>query len=162
MDAVGAGRRSRRPGTGAARRADVVDRGDHAAVARGQAAVRRQAPDAAAGSGSRTPRWTCSSTLRRSGPPYTLTTRELGERTLVTAGAISQRVARAEAEGLVSRAAVRPGPASGGRQPDPHGHRTIEGAVTALLTHEEGLVAGWIRATCAGSAPSWRAHRAVT
>ena len=33
------------------------------------------------------------STLRRSGPPYTLTTRELGERTLVTAGAISQRVA---------------------------------------------------------------------
>ena len=26
------------------------------------------------------------STLRRAGPPYTLTTRELGERTLVTAG----------------------------------------------------------------------------
>lgn len=47
------------------------------------------------------------STLRRSGPPYRLTTRELAERCLVSAGAISQRVARAEGEGLALRS---PGP----------------------------------------------------
>ncbi len=76
-----------------------------------------------------------------SGPPYTLTTRELGERTLVTAGAISQRIGRAEAEGLVTRA-----PSDRGRRAvavtlTTKGHRTIEAAVTALLTHEEELVA---------------------
>ena len=36
------------------------------------------------------------SVLRRAGPPYQLTTRQLTEQTRVTAGAISQRVARAE------------------------------------------------------------------
>lgn len=46
------------------------------------------------------------STLRRAGPPYELTTRELTDRCLVTAGAVSQRVARAERGGLVAR---RPG-----------------------------------------------------
>ncbi len=43
------------------------------------------------------------SVLRRSGPPYTLNTREIGRRCLVTAGAVSQRLARAEREGLVTR-----------------------------------------------------------
>ncbi|MFD0555485.1 DNA-binding MarR family transcriptional regulator [Stackebrandtia endophytica] len=43
------------------------------------------------------------STLRRAGPPYRLATRELADRSLVTAGAISQRVARAEQRGLVTR-----------------------------------------------------------
>ena len=43
------------------------------------------------------------SVLRRSGAPYQLTTRELAERTQITAGAISQRVARAEREGLAER-----------------------------------------------------------
>jgi DNA-binding MarR family transcriptional regulator len=81
------------------------------------------------------------STLRRSGPPYTLTTRELGERTLVTAGAISQRVARAEAEGLVARARSDRSRRAVGVTLTPRGHRTIEAAVTALLTHEEELVA---------------------
>lgn len=82
------------------------------------------------------------STLRRSGPPYTLTTRELGERTLVTAGAISQRVARAEAEGLVARARSDRSRRAVAVTLTPRGHRTIEAAVTALLTHEEELVTG--------------------
>lgn len=43
------------------------------------------------------------SVLRRAGPPYRLSTRELAARSLVTAGAISQRLARAEAAGLVER-----------------------------------------------------------
>src|SRR5579862_9617989 len=43
------------------------------------------------------------SAIRRAGPPYELTTREITRRTLVTAGAVSQRVARAEQAGLVER-----------------------------------------------------------
>lgn len=43
------------------------------------------------------------SVLRRSGPPYVLTSGQIAQRTLVSAGAISQRVARAEALGLVAR-----------------------------------------------------------
>lgn len=43
------------------------------------------------------------STLRRSGPPYTLTTTQLAQRCLVSAGAISQRLARAERDSLVER-----------------------------------------------------------
>ncbi len=81
------------------------------------------------------------STLRRSGPPYTLTTRELGERSLVTAGAISQRVTRAEADGLVTRASSDRGRRAVGVTLTRQGHRTIEAAVTALLIHEEELVA---------------------
>ena len=43
------------------------------------------------------------SVLRRAGPPYRLSTRELAARSLVTAGAISQRLSRAEAAGLIER-----------------------------------------------------------
>jgi len=43
------------------------------------------------------------SVIRRSGPPYELTTREITRRTLITAGAVSQRVTRAEQAGLVGR-----------------------------------------------------------
>ena len=45
------------------------------------------------------------SVLRRSGEPYQLTTRQITEQTGVTAGAISQRLARAENAGLVERSA---------------------------------------------------------
>lgn len=79
------------------------------------------------------------SVLRRSGPPYTLTTRQLTERTLVTAGAISQRVARAEAAGLVSRTAH-------GRRVEvsltPAGHDLVEAAVEQVLTREASLLDG--------------------
>jgi DNA-binding MarR family transcriptional regulator len=40
-------------------------------------------------------------TLRRSGPPYRMTPAQLSESTLVTAGATTQRVDRAEADGFV-------------------------------------------------------------
>lgn len=42
-------------------------------------------------------------TLRRSGPPYQLTPTELAERSLITTGGVSQRLARAEKAGLVTR-----------------------------------------------------------
>jgi DNA-binding MarR family transcriptional regulator len=81
------------------------------------------------------------SVIRRAGPPYELTTREITRRTLVTAGAISQRVARAEQSGLVERA-----PSSASRRAiavrlTPAGHARIEAAVRQLLEHEADLIA---------------------
>ncbi|MFH8380693.1 MarR family winged helix-turn-helix transcriptional regulator [Kitasatospora sp. NPDC018058] len=96
------------------------------------------------------------SVLRRSGEPYALTTRELARRTLVTAGAISQRVARAEAQGLVVR---RPGePAEHGRRAvvvslTAAGHVLVEQSVDVVLGREARLVDGLSeaeRATLAG------------
>ena len=82
------------------------------------------------------------SVLRRSGPPYRLTTRELARRTLVTAGAISQRVARAERAGLIHRA-----PGGAGRKSvvvtlTDEGHALIERSVDSVLGREASLVAG--------------------
>ena len=78
--------------------------------------------------------------LRRDGPPYTLSTREIADRTLVTAGAVSQRVARAERDGLVTR---MPG---GNRSVlvtlTDTGHATVERTVDQVLGREAMLVAG--------------------
>lgn len=82
------------------------------------------------------------SVVRRSGPPYALSTREIAHRTLVTAGAISQRIARAERAGLARRS---PGPA-GGRTVlvslTERGHALIERSVDAVLSREASLVSG--------------------
>jgi DNA-binding MarR family transcriptional regulator len=79
------------------------------------------------------------SVIRRSGPPYELTTREITRRTLITAGAVSQRVARAERAGLVARA-----PSSRSRRAvsvllTEAGHALIETTVRRLLDHEADL-----------------------
>ncbi|GAU68327.1 putative MarR family transcriptional regulator [Streptomyces sp. NBRC 110611] len=82
------------------------------------------------------------SVLRRGGAPYTLTTRELSRRSLVTAGAISQRVARAEREGLVTR---RPGegrPRTVLVALTPAGHALIETTVDQVLRREAELIDG--------------------
>ncbi|MFI1583672.1 MarR family winged helix-turn-helix transcriptional regulator [Embleya sp. NPDC020630] len=82
------------------------------------------------------------SVLRRSGPPYTLSTRELGRRALVTAGAISQRVARAEREGLVTR---RPGtgrPRTVQVTLTAAGHDLVEATVDQVLLREAELIGG--------------------
>jgi len=80
------------------------------------------------------------STLRRAGEPYRLAAGEIADRALVSAGAISQRVARAEREGLVTR--DRSG--TDGRQSyvtlTPAGHTLIERSVDGLLRHEESLL----------------------
>ena len=80
------------------------------------------------------------STLRRAGMPYRLTAGALADLTLVSAGAISQRVARAEREGLV----VRERSAQDGRisyvQLTPEGHALIERTVDGLLGHEDTLL----------------------
>lgn len=100
------------------------------------------------------------SVIRRSGPPYTLSTRELARRTLVTAGAISQRVSRAERDGLVRRGpagpeapgtpetAAAPGsPAAPRRRTvlvtlTAEGHACIERTVDRVLGREAELVDG--------------------
>lgn len=82
------------------------------------------------------------SVIRRSGPPYTLSTREIARRTLVTAGAISQRVARAERDGFVQRALA----ATGGKtvlvKLTAEGHALIERSVDAVLGREATLTSG--------------------
>ena len=80
------------------------------------------------------------SVLRRSGPPYRLTTRELTRRTLVTAGAISQRVTRAERTGLVTRE-----PGGDSRRAvtitlTPAGHDLVEHTVDHVLGRESDLL----------------------
>lgn len=82
------------------------------------------------------------SVLRRSGPPYVLSTRELTERSLLTAGAISQRVARAERSRLVTRS-----PAPGRSRAvlvelTQAGHDLVERTVDHVLTREAELLGG--------------------
>ncbi|WP_280233982.1 MarR family winged helix-turn-helix transcriptional regulator [Nocardia cyriacigeorgica] len=81
------------------------------------------------------------STLRRHGSPYRMTTRELATTSLITAGAITQRVDRAEAQGLVKRTRRRDS-----RMVDveltPAGHATVDDLVAAVLERECELLDG--------------------
>jgi DNA-binding MarR family transcriptional regulator len=81
------------------------------------------------------------SVLRRSGTPYQLTTRELSRRTLVTAGAISQRVSRAERAGLVTRRTEADGSRAVVVGLTPAGHDLVERTVDVVLTRESELLA---------------------
>lgn len=78
--------------------------------------------------------------LRRSGPPYRLTTRELAHRTLVTAGAISQRLTRAERDGLVTRSASTDGSRTVDVTLTDAGHRLVETLVDRVLSREIALL----------------------
>lgn len=82
------------------------------------------------------------SVLRRSGPPYTLSTRELGRRSLVTAGAVSQRVARAERDGLVTRTPAAGRPRTVEVALTAAGHTLVEQTVDQVLGREAELVDG--------------------
>ncbi|GLU47674.1 MarR family winged helix-turn-helix transcriptional regulator [Nocardiopsis ansamitocini] len=82
------------------------------------------------------------SVLRRNGPPYRLTTRALAERTMVTPGAISQRVARAERDGLVVRQPHDDGSRAVVVTLTPSGHELVERLVDEVLSREAALVAG--------------------
>jgi DNA-binding MarR family transcriptional regulator len=81
------------------------------------------------------------STLRRAGSPYHLSPSELARRTLVSAGAISQRVARAERDGLVQRVRAGRDARSVRVTLTPAGHALVERTVDDLLRHEEALLA---------------------
>lgn len=81
------------------------------------------------------------STLRRSGHPYRMTTRALADASLITAGAITQRVERAVAQGLVTRTSRE-----NSRVVDVEltlaGCEITDNLVTAVLTHENELLDG--------------------
>ncbi|MDL4815377.1 MarR family winged helix-turn-helix transcriptional regulator [Actinomadura opuntiae] len=79
------------------------------------------------------------STLRRHGPPYAMTPGELREASLLTAGAITQRVARAERARLVETVRGPRGRTSSVRLSDT-GNRLIEDSVHRLLAHEDSLL----------------------
>jgi DNA-binding MarR family transcriptional regulator len=80
------------------------------------------------------------SVIRRSGPPYELTTKEITRRTLVTAGAISQRITRAEQAGLVERSPSAASRRAVAVRLTAAGHRLIEPVVRRLLEHEAELI----------------------
>jgi DNA-binding MarR family transcriptional regulator len=80
------------------------------------------------------------SVIRRSGPPYELTTREIARRTLITAGAVSQRVARAEQAGLVERESSSASRRAVSVRLTEAGHTLIETTVRRLLEHEADLI----------------------
>jgi DNA-binding MarR family transcriptional regulator len=82
------------------------------------------------------------SVLRRAGTPYRLTTRTIAQRTLVTAGAISQRIARAERDGLVERWPAGDGSRSVFVTLTPAGHALVERTVDEVLGREADLVSG--------------------
>lgn len=82
------------------------------------------------------------STLRRAGAPYRLTPGEIARRTAVSAGAISQRLARAEQQGLVRRRKEGPDGRLVTVELTRTGHEQVEQTVADLLRHEEGLLAG--------------------
>ncbi len=80
------------------------------------------------------------SVIRRAGRPYRLTTREITARALVTAGAISQRIARAEHAGLVLRTAADDGSRTVFVTLTPEGHALVERTVDRVLSREAQLV----------------------
>jgi DNA-binding MarR family transcriptional regulator len=80
------------------------------------------------------------STLRRAGHPYRLSTRELAGRCLVTAGAITQRVDRAQDAGLVRRLPAEHCSRLVPVELTGRGHQVVEQAVGDLLSYEQDLV----------------------
>ncbi|AUY48028.1 MULTISPECIES: MarR family winged helix-turn-helix transcriptional regulator [Streptomycetaceae] len=88
-----------------------------------------------------TPSFDVLATLKRSGPPYRLTPTGLMESAMVTSGAISQRLDRLEARGLVTRTPS----GSDGRSRDvaltPEGHALVDRALPDHLTTERRILA---------------------
>ncbi len=80
-------------------------------------------------------------TLRRQGEPFALTPGELGERTLVTSGAVSKRLDRLEGRGLVER---RPSDTDGRSRTvvlTAQGRRVIDAAMDDHVANEARLLA---------------------
>ncbi len=79
-------------------------------------------------------------TLHRQGDPFEITPSALAERTMVTSGAVSKRLDRLEARGLVER---RPSPADGRSRTvrlTEDGRDLIDAAMTAHVANEARLL----------------------
>jgi DNA-binding MarR family transcriptional regulator len=81
------------------------------------------------------------SVLRRDGEPYQLTTRELSRRSLVTAGATSQRLAKAEEAGLVVRTTATDGSRLVVVELTTKGIETVDRYVDVVMRSEHDLLA---------------------
>src|SRR4051812_28533509 len=75
-------------------------------------------------------------TLRRSGPPYRLNATELAEACLVSGGAISQRVTRAEDAGFVRTRRTESGRRTLEVELTARGHLAIERDIEAMIGRE--------------------------
>lgn len=80
------------------------------------------------------------SMLRRAGDPFTLTPAELSSQSLVSAGAITQRVAKAEAAGLVAAQRTAAGTRTVSVTLTTEGHHWVDRCVADLLLHEATLI----------------------
>ncbi|MGA5820104.1 MarR family winged helix-turn-helix transcriptional regulator [Kitasatospora sp. NPDC094028] len=96
-------------------------------------------------------------TLKRSGPPYRLTPTGLMQSAMVTSGAITQRLDRLEARGLVTRTRSDQDGRSREVALTPEGHALIERALPDHLATERRLLAGLDEAGTAALVESMRA-----
>ena len=81
-------------------------------------------------------------TLRRGGEPFARTPGELARHTMVTTGAVTKRVDRLVASGLVSRSASDDDGRGRVISLTAEGRRVIDEAVVAHLANEERLLSG--------------------
>lgn len=81
-------------------------------------------------------------TLRRQGAPFGLTPGELGERTMVTSGAVTKRVDRLAAKGLVERQQNTSDGRSRTVVLTAKGRRVIDAAMDEHVVNEARLLAG--------------------
>ncbi|MEV6978621.1 MarR family transcriptional regulator [Kitasatospora sp. NPDC093806] len=81
-------------------------------------------------------------TLRRSGPPYRLTPTGLMQSAMVTSGAITQRLDRLEARGLVTRTPSGSDGRSREVELTAEGHALIDRALPDHLATEHRILAG--------------------
>jgi len=79
-------------------------------------------------------------TLRRSGPPYRLTAGEMRRRSLVTAGAISQRLDKLEEAGLVCRQRDSNDRRIIHISLTPQGRRLVDRVFAAIMEQEQELL----------------------
>jgi len=79
--------------------------------------------------------------LRRAGAPYELAPGEIARRSMVTAGAISQRLTRAERDGLIERTR-EPGSRYATVRLLPAGHELVDRLVDRIADLDNDLVAG--------------------
>ncbi|MDA3631109.1 MarR family transcriptional regulator [Saccharopolyspora sp. WRP15-2] len=81
-------------------------------------------------------------TLRRAGAPYRLSPADIAEKCLVSGGAITQRVTRAEDAGLVRTQRSASGKRTVAVELTGHGHQVIEHDIEVLIGRERRLVSG--------------------